>query len=296
MKTKLLLMAVLMLGALSFAQTSAETAGIAVQGIARDDNNTARSNATVNLKFTIYYLDTNNQIQEIYVDNESLSTDSFGIFSHIVDPGAVNNVVIANTQAYLKIEEGQTIISDEPLKHVPYAISANNGVPTGSIMPYMGTTAPYGWALCNGQDLSSVPGSATLRTLLGSNTAPDLRGMFLRGVGTNSLTSVTTSLGGVQDDNFIAHNHYVNLTTSFQGNHNHDNGANRFLVKKDGTNTSDGQDNNDPGFLNEISVQDDGGAILPAGAHLHTVTGNTDNSGQSETRPVNYGVNYIIKL
>ena len=279
------------MGAFTFAQTSAEAAGIAVQGIARDDNNTAKSNETVNLKFTIYYLDSNNQIQEIYVDNESLSTDSFGVFSHVVDPGAVNNVVIANTQAYLKIEEGQTIISDEPLKHVPYAISANNGVPSGSIMPYMGTTAPYGWVLCDGRDISSLAGSATLRALLGKNTVPDLQGMFLRGAGTNSYTTVTTNLGSTQDDEMISHDHYLSLNTSQNGNHNHDNGAFNQLLAIDGNNTVKDFDssNGEP----KLNLSD---SIRPDGNHTHTVQGNTNASGGSETRPVNYGVNYIIKL
>ena len=33
-----------------------------------------------------------------------------------------------------------------------------------------------------------------------------------------------------------------------------------------------------------------------AGNHTHTVKGNSNTTGGAETRPVNYGVNYIIKL
>ena len=279
------------MGAFTFAQTSAEAAGIAVQGIARDNNNTARSNATVNLKFTIYYLDSNNQIQEIYVDNESLSTDSFGVFSHVVDPGAVNNVVIANTQAHLKIEEGQTIISDEPLKHVPYAISANNGVPSGSIMPYMGTTAPYGWVLCDGRDISSLAGSATLRALLGKNTVPDLQGMFLRGAGNNRFNAVNTTLGAVQDEAFKAHLHNIALKTTTNGNHNHNNGGYNQLLSINGQDTKGTSDNspNEPNLASSATMS-------TAGDHNHDVKGNSGLTGDNETRPVNYGVNYIIKL
>lgn len=291
MKSKLLLLLTLFMGAYSFAQTSAEAAGIAVQGIARDDNNTAKSNETVNLKFTIYYLDSTNQMQDIYVDNESLSTDSFGVFSHVVDPGAVNNVVIANTQAYLKIEEGQTVISDEPLKHVPYAISANNGVPTGAIMPFMGTTAPYGWVLCDGSSLTGVPGSQKLIDLLGVSNVPDLRGMFLRGAGNNSFNTVLTTLGAVQDEAFKSHLHNIDLKTTTNGNHNHNNGGYNQLLSIDGQYTTGASDStpNEPNLASSATMS-------TAGDHNHDVKGNSELTGDNETRPVNYGVNYIIKL
>ena len=170
----------------SNAQSSAEAAGIAVQGIARNADNSAITNSTVSLTFELYYLNTSNVSQEIYTQTTSLTTDAFGVFSYVIDPGSANNAIIANNQAYLRISEGSTIISDELLKHVPYAIAANNGVPTGSIMPFIGATAPEGWALCNGQNLTSVAGSTNLITLLGSNSAPNLQGMFLRGTGTSS--------------------------------------------------------------------------------------------------------------
>jgi hypothetical protein len=61
----------------------------------------------------------------------------------------------------LKIEEGTTIISDEPLNHVPYAIVASMSYPNCPIM-FIGT-APEGWALCNG---SPLPTTATVLIVL----------------------------------------------------------------------------------------------------------------------------------
>ena len=116
------------------AQTSASNSGIAVQGIARDNNNAARVSTDIVLTFELYYLNSSNGEVPIFSETLTLTTDAFGVFSHIIDAGEANQPAIQQNQAYLRILEGTTIISNEVLKHVPYAISANNGAPTGSIM------------------------------------------------------------------------------------------------------------------------------------------------------------------
>ena len=57
MKSKLLLLSFLMLLMVTtnYGQTSASQAGIAVQGIARDGNNTAIANQSVSFTFELYY-------------------------------------------------------------------------------------------------------------------------------------------------------------------------------------------------------------------------------------------------
>ncbi len=303
MKSKLLLLSFLMLFTFTtnYAQSSAEQAGIAVQGIARDANNTAIANESISFTFELYYLNASNIETEIFSKTLNLQTDAFGVFSYVIDPLAVNNSKFANYQAYLRIKKGSDIISNEKLHHVPYAISANNGVPTGSIVPFIGTDVPYGWALCDG---SALPSTATeLIAMVGAN-APNLQGMFLRGVGTNTMTPVTTTLKGVQDDEFKRHLHndgtYATDTT---GDHTH-----RTIVGEDKATTyaaivSDGDGGtkyylddpgNDDGTDNPISSLN--------GDHNHDVTGNsgytpvTQTTSNGETRPVNYGVHYIIKL
>jgi len=184
MKSKLLFLSLLMLliTATSFAQTSASASGIAIQGIARDNNNSAFTNQTITFEFTIY--DPADASNLIYFKSIALTTDAFGVFSYIMDVGPSKNSKFYNKNLWLKIKDassGQTI-SDEVFKHVPYAISANNGVPTGSIMPYIGTDAPTGWVLCDGRALGSIDGAEELIALVGNN-APDLGGMFLRGTG-----------------------------------------------------------------------------------------------------------------
>ena len=46
----------------------------------------------------------------------------------------------------------------------------------------------------------------------------------------------------------------------------------------------------------QISINYSTNTSSSGGAHTHTITGSTGSIGSTETRPVNYGVNYIIKL
>ncbi len=278
----------------AFPQMIARESGIGIQGIARDANNNARSNQDITLRFSLYYLNENNtEIQVFNPVSENLRTDAFGVFSYVLEVDPQYHPVIAYYEIFLKIEEGTTVISDEKLKQVPYAISAGNGVPTGSIMPYIGETAPPGWVLCQGQDVSNVPGSASLRNLLGKSTVPDLRAMFLRGTGTNQqYGKVGPTLLQSQGDMTKAHSHDKGeLTTANDGGHEH-------RLPTDGVYNNNGQhrtiqysiiDAGTAGFLNFFTQPN-------SGAHTHQIVGKTAETGGEETRPVNVGVNYIIKL
>lgn len=289
MKSRQLLLSILFLFTtiITFAQAQFTNSGIAVQGIARDANNTAIQNQTIALKFTFLY-ETGTTDVEFKVVDKSIVTDNFGVFSSIIDPGFINNEIFSNKKVFIRINNGTVLLSREPLNVVPYAISANNGVPTGAIMPFIGTVAPTGWALCNG---AALPSTATeLRAMVGSN-APNLGGMFLRGAGPNTNSGYTINNGPtlktIQDDGFEKHLH--NAThghTLTDPGHNHsmnmrirgnDDGSNQFTLA------------NDSATRNTNTSQ--------TGITLANYTGNTADAGTlTETRPVNYGVNYIIKL
>ena len=264
--------------------------GISVQGIARNAEKTAL--ASKNLTFTFTVKDEGGST--VYNESATIVTDAFGVFAHIIGmgnstTGPFNEVLFHHEKLTLvisvEIDGVTTEISDAPFLYTGYAKAADNGVPTGSIMPFVGTTAPAGWALCNGQSLTGIGGSGPLIALLGSNNAPNLQGMFLRGTGTSPVNSQAgPALKGTQQDGFEAHNHPG--TTNSTGNHSHttpvpdeqegvvaavDNRAYYYQWNRTGATTSS-----------------------TAGNHTHTVT--TNNTGTTETRPVNYGVNYIIKL
>jgi len=297
MKSKLLLLSFLMLltVATTFAQTSASQAGIAVQGIARDISNTAITSKDVNFKFTIYYL-SSNTTYENFTETKTLKTDAFGVFSHILNVNPDKNPDFANYQMFLKIEAGTPLveISNEALKHVPYAIAANNGVPMGSVMAFLGDALPAGWIFCKGQTWASVGDKGlSLKAFLGNPAlVPNLQGMFLRGTGTSPVNGQAgPALNVAQGDGFKEHLHDKGTISATGGEHKHlykDKNL-KNMGSDNGTDISD--TDNDYNYMDDERTTPN-----LDGAHTHTIAGETGLKGINETRPVNHGVNYIIKL
>jgi hypothetical protein len=288
MKKIYLLLSFLFISTLTIAQ------GIAVQGIARD--NTSSAITDTNLTFTFSITKEDNTLQ--YAETQSIKTDNFGVFSHIVSTGnpntnTFNDVDFALDNLKLKVSinynSSNIEVYDQPFQYTPYAhfakraASADDGVPTGAVMPYLGTVAPTGWALCNG---AALPTTATeLRAMVGSN-APNLGGMFLRGAGPNTNSGYAVNDGPavktIQGDLNKNHNH--SATSNTAGNHTHSEKG----ITTPGHYTSNASYWAIP---NPVLGETQTGA---AGSHQHTITVSPD--GGSESRPVNYGVNYIIKL
>ena len=273
----------------TFAQAQFTSAGIAAQGIVRDENNTAIQNKTIDLTFTFYYTTNSGETAVGTPITKSVVTDGFGVFSTIIDPGSGNNPQFSNNPVSLRITRGSLIISESLLPHVPYAISANNGVPTGAIMSFAGSEVPNGWALCNG---AALPANATaLKALLGSDFAPDLRGFFLRGAGTNTVSGYTGNVGPdlntrQQDDNLF-HNHSINHghTITDPGHlHSFRNASNAAVGESTYRLT---------GASNPNQSQDVTSSLT--GVTVNNFSGNSGDKG-TESRPINYGVNYVIKL
>ena len=163
--------------------------------------------------------------------------------------------------------------------------------PPGTVVAYMGTTAPDGWLLCNGDSYSrnapynklyAVIGNATGSADAANFNVPDLRGRFLRGwtdlAGTTGVardpdatnTNVATGgrgasnpggqvgnlIGSLQYDAFRSHRHTSSLLS----------GHGTRYVNYSGSNASYGW----------LDVE-------------------SSATGGNETRPANVYVNYIIK-
>lgn len=315
MKKYVLTFIVLMCSIFVFAQ------GIAVQGIARDNSLSAITDQTLTFTFNI----TKSDNTVLYSETQGIKTDNFGIFSHIVSTGnptgnAFSSIDFQLEDLKLKVfvnyNNSDIEVYDQPFYYTPYAhfakkaalatnatnatnaINADDGVPTGAIAPYVGNSAPEGWVLCNGQSLTNIAGSEALRNIIG-DYAPDLRGMFLRGTGQSPVNNQSgPSLNTTQGDTYKSHAHNKgSLSTATGGSHTHDikklpydqsgSGVSQMTLKN-----SDGSDEN---WAN-VQTTPPAGSISTNGNHTHTITGSTATSGGSETRPVNYGVNYIIKL
>ncbi|MCG8475458.1 MAG: phage tail protein [Cytophagales bacterium] len=283
--------------------------GIVVQGIARDGNHAAIGNQNLGFQFSI--VDSNGS--PIYVETQNILTDPYGVFSHVIGTGqqissngSFNSIDFGSSEMELIISvtyDGTTVqISNSPFRYVPYAHHARNGVPPGTLIAYVGATAPDGWMICDG---SEVPMGTSLRDLM--THTPDLRGMFLRGTGTNA-TAMTAQgnspagpgLNAFQTDAYENHNHANTLSIDNGGNHSHSNSASTRGLYGNGIGSSGGvshdgsirnQDGHN-GFDHPVSV-----TINNGGVHSHSISGGISVNGRAdETRPVSYGVSYIIKL
>lgn len=192
--------------------------------------------------------------------------------------------------------------------------AASELLPTGVVLPYAGGTAPTGWLFCNGQEISQTvyadlyaallttyntqinptTGSAWAAPAGGNFRVPDYRGVFLRGVGTASGKDAT-SLGGHQTEKtaanglalsgtgvtagtgtFAASGHQHNLATS---------GADNLVVQAVTTGGVNKAVQTNTAPSNDLRATTSGGGTSTVSL----------GAGDNETRPINKGVNYIIK-
>jgi hypothetical protein len=291
---KIYLVLLVVLGLLSTgsanAQTNVTSSGMSIQGIARDDKNEALANIDqLDLAFSVYY--TAGTIPTaILTKTATVKTDNFGVFSYVLDINQDQYNLISTQSAYLKVSTGSVVFSDEKLQAVPYAIYAQNGVPTGTVVAYIGTAAPTGWLICDGSPIPNTPYYANLKAMLGNaTTTPALQAMFLRGAGAGN-GKVGPAVMGAQFDSFQSHNHGVNINTTSNGSHSHTTNYynDDYNNSGNGTPLGDGLIR-DGGPVHTLSTS-------TAANHNHNVNGNTNSSGDTETRPINWGVNWIIKI
>ena len=169
------------------------------------------------------------------------------------------------------------------------SVALNTIIPAGSIMPYVGTTAPTGWLLCDGSLVNRSTYANLFVTIgiafgAGDGTTtfnlPDLRGRFLRGVdGTagndpdkSSRTASNTGgntgnkIGSVQPDIFGSHSHTISGSTVLDPAEHSATGSNIA------------------------------GTFMTGSTYTFDFSGlSISTAGGNETRPKNVYVNYIIK-
>ncbi|MBB6464089.1 tail fiber protein [Flammeovirga kamogawensis] len=284
-----------------FAQDSG---GLVIQGIARNSTNIPIPNKLVHFKFRV--TNSNNTIN-YYTESEAILTDAQGVFAHVIGNGSNQTGSLANIPyekdglmltISMPVDGSENIISQQKFNYVPYAYSALNGAPSGTIISYVGSTAPDGWMLCDG---SNVPNGTALKDIIGLTKSPDLRGIFLRGTGTNTSYKNSSdafvkgpSLNGYQKDKLRDHGHDNDISVSLSnaGSHNHDYNK---LEDNSGTDVT--------GYAAGVNKRDNfSRSTGSGGSHSHTATlsgsiGDANGGAVStETRPINYGVTYIIKL
>jgi microcystin-dependent protein len=276
--------------------------GFSFQGYAIDGDNKALASTGITVQFTIYRTGTS------YVEEHTTTTDAFGVFSAAIGEGTASSAItfgeldFNNFDFSLKVEVKETsggtytTISDKLLGAVPYARSASNGVPVGTIVAFAGpaTAVPDGWLLCDGAALNSSSNLAyaQLFNVIGTtwggtgNTSfniPDLRGAFIRGLNeTAGGLDPNRTLGSYQGGEIQSHNHTA--WSDPVGDHTH--GISAYA-----SNTA--SDLALPGRATNSGVTPSSLGTDWAGGHSHGI--GVNYSGGTETRPANWAVNYIIK-
>ena len=144
---------------------------------------------------------------------------------------------------------------------------------TGMIMMFTGSSAPSGWAFCDG-----------------ANGTPDLRNRFIVGAGS------TYSAGDTGGHNEIS------LTTHQMPQHSHSfSGSNSHSHSFRGVNANDHNDTE----RNATVMRNDSNTMYtassPSGVQSTTITisgttGNNGSGGAHENRPPYYALSYIMKL
>ena len=172
-------------------------------------------------------------------------------------------------------------------------------IPPGTVNAYLGTSSPTGWLICNGSTVSQSQYPALYSVIgttygsgsgLGTFSLPNFQGAFLRGTGTSSVSSnyAGPQIGASQTAEYQKHYHDITEPIVGYDQYNNPIYGHQHSLPGGGTNFGGGTghttttDNNGPGFNANTGI---------------TTTGITiNNSGTAnETRPYNWGVNWIIK-
>jgi len=269
--------------------------GFSYQAVLRDTDGSLRANESVVLDVELI-----RDSVAVYTESHSVTTNDFGVFSIIVGEGAGEEtyspaIFLSSDssyilETYLRVSEsGGNMLSETKLLGVPIAdvarVALNVRVtfPVGAVTPFAGSNdkIPEGWLLCDGTlygrtaypELFNVIGYSWGTTGTDLFRVPDLRGVFLRGVSSNSSDvfadpdkntrisrhsggNIGNDVGSYQTDQFESHSHTNKNTFIVDG------AANRY-----------------------------GGGSWGAYSQNPAI----NNTGGNETRPQNAYVNYIIK-
>ena len=174
-------------------------------------------------------------------------------------------------------------------------------VPTGAIMPFAMNSAPSGWLAADGTAVSRTTYAAlfaAIGTTYGAGTGgttfnlPDLRGIFVRGINSQTISGVTYSgtLATKQGDSVGPHTH-----SGTTGNDSPDHTHTTYTGRRDNTEIWDGSypaGNSNPIAQTASPWQTSGASAR----HQHNFTTSSQSpASTTETRPANIALFYCIK-
>lgn len=255
----------------------------------------ARGGVTLGVKAS----DILNRITKIETDFSTLSSGTITV----VDSPTIDLTYNSITRQ-LSADLQQTLNLRDRTVYLPLTAE----IPPGTIISFLGKSAPPGWLICNGDIIPNgtapVQGVLTnfsrLHSVLGTTygatpgTLPDLRGYFIRGYGSSTDPSVGANADGTESgpfgqkvtDTFQGHKHGLYDPTHGHTGSANSTGSEHFHQFKPPTSTWEDSDSagGDSGWQN-----DDGGKrenqTETDGAHSHTVTVIANSTGVKVLSP-----------
>ena len=195
-----------------------------------------------------------------------------------------DKVILEVQDGSVKVNNGDVNVQGGKIKEYGHDL-----VPQGAIIMWGGTTAPDGWAICDGSDATKLDGT-------GDFTTPDLRGRFIVGYdsGDPDYNNVTVSnVGGFKEVTLTSSempSHTHTGTALPDGEHDHD-----FKDKLRKSEPSSGGGLSDCASENGNTTSDNTTDL--DGEHTHTISINDTGGGDAhENRPPYYTLAFIIKL
>lgn len=203
-------------------------------------------------------------------------------------------------------ESSSTYVLEQPpeaaANTAPSGNTAPSSVPTGAVFHFAMLTAPDGYLVCDGSDVSRED-YADLFTAIGETfgagngvttfTLPDLAGEFIRGHNASADTGPDAgrTFGTRQVDAVSEHNHWFTSTSATQGGAN--DGAGTFSTDQTTTSLMSYGDTGSGGYLGSASVNTRGNFRIDR--IKSTISGSETVTDGPETRPTNVALLPCIK-
>ncbi|MEM1358618.1 MAG: hypothetical protein AAGF89_10475 [Bacteroidota bacterium] len=274
---------------------------ISIQGTLKDANGASVADGERGVIFRLYDV----PIGGTALWEETATVNVIGgIYSHNL--GTVTPLVEANfvTNVFLGVEVGGLELSPRTeMTYAPYALS----VQAAQTIAKLGCSGQVGdikysilnptqFAEQNGDCWIPMDGRAIPGTALagyGHANVPDMSGLFIRATEYNDGNDPDRSPmapATLQGDENKEHDHYVDLITSTDGDHNH---TTNIGYETDSENSDAGNVQN---YARNFPEGSDNRTSSTNGDHNHSVQGNSNVSGGAEARPKNMNFYIYIRV